>query len=417
MPKFDDEINFTEYVLLLWQRKWLIIISTVIVVIIASIYFLFSPKIWKTEMIIEPSKFLAETAGGGFNKVTTINPRQLAGQIKEASYDQLLARQLNIELGKFPRLRAEHLTNTDLVRVYVRIQDTERAKLALTSLFNHVKFIYDKKVDTELQGINTEISDKNNSIKSQELGFREKENQIKTLKSKVVRTKNEISLKESEIQSNEINKDRMKKEIESHKNRLKISEERINSISEEMNAVKERINDTEEQLKRVLAENKEENTAISLLLYSNEIQQNLRYFSVLSEKISNERLAQENLYLLILNNEKEIRQIDNNINQIKILKNTISTQIDDINTQIDMIEIDKEKIAGSIDAMNSQKTFLEEKKARFDYTQLIKEPTVLGSPVSISVKKGALIAAIASLLIFSLIAIFLENLKKIKSKN
>jgi hypothetical protein len=414
MPEFNDEINFTQYVLVLWKRKWLLIIPTALITILVGIYFLVSPTIWKINMIIQPSKFLAESAGGNFYKVNTINPSQLAGQIKESSYNQLLARQLNISLDDFPKFGAENLTNTDLVRVYVKMQETDKAKTILSALFEHLKFIYDKMINTEIQGIDSEISEKQNKIKEQELILQEMENKIKTHKSEIERTKDQILIKDQEILALEIEKDRIKKEIESFKNRLKISEERVMEISKEMTAVRERINETEEQLKIVLAEEKQENLSLSLLLYSNEIQQNLRYFNTLSANISNEKISQENIYVLILSNEKGIRQIDNQISQLKILKNSIKTEITDINTQIDMIRIQKEKTKSTIETIKSQITYLEEKKERYDYTQLIKNPTVLNRPASLGVKRGALLAGIISLLIFSVIAIFLENLKKLK---
>jgi hypothetical protein len=416
MPEFDDEISFTEYILVLWKRKWLLIIPTVIIVLITAIYSLVSPKIWRIESIIQPSKFLAQSAGGSFSKVTTVNPRQLAGQIEQSSYNQLLARQMNININEFPRLRAEHLDNTDLVLVSTNMSDTETAKSILIALYEHIKFVYDKKIDTELQGIDSEISEKENEIKEQELILREKENQIKNRKNNIQRTKDQILLKDAEIQSKEIEKDRIIKEIKSYKNRLKISEKRESDISEEMKTVRERINETEEQLKIALAEPKQENVAISLLLYSNEIQQNLQYINTLSEKLSIEKITRENLNILILGYERETRQIDNQINQIQILKNTIKTQIEDINTLIDMINIEKEKINSKIETIKSQITFLKEKKERYDYTELIKDPTALGIPVSLSVKKGVLIAGIASLFVFSFIAFFIENITRIKSK-
>jgi hypothetical protein len=52
----------------------------------------------------------------------------------------------------------------------------------------------------------------------------------------------------------------------------------------QINAKENEIKENDKQLQKALAEKKQGNDAVALLLYSNEVQQNLRYYNTLDEK-------------------------------------------------------------------------------------------------------------------------------------
>jgi len=446
MNEYEDEVNLMDYLNVIWKRKWLIIIPTFFLVVVVGIYSFLQPKVWEIDALIVPSKFLIQTERGQFNEVVVVNPKQIASQINEAAYNILIAAELNLDIRELPKLKAENPGDTKLVRVSTRENDVEKAKLILYSLFNHLKRDLDKKIEVETKGLDTKIASKENSIKQNEIGIKDnenqialkklqikdKENEIKTKENEIKKKNNNIQLKELDIQSREIEKDRIKKEIVSFQNKLKISEDRVKSIMDEMKAVKKRIDELDKQQRKALAEKKQGGDAISLLLYSNEVQQNLRYYNTLDEKLSTEKITQENLHLAIHDKGEQLRQIDNQILQINTQKDTIKTEIDDIMTQIVVIktEIEKikneiktvkneiEKIKNTINTQENEITLLEDKKARIDYTQLIKEPTSSLSPVSPRKKRNVSIAGILGLMIFTMLAFFLEYIEKqrIKSK-
>ena len=331
MDAYENEIELMDYLLVIWKRKWLIIIPTFFLAVAAGIVSFLIPPKWEIEAIIQPSKFFVQTEQGQFEEVVVVDPRQIAGQIKQESYDRIIAAELNLDLRKFPELKSENLRDTKLVRVSARENDIEKGKAILNSLFNHLKRELDRKIDVEIRSIDTEITTKENSIKDME-------NEIKTKENEIKRKNNEIKLKDLAIQSKEIEKDRIKQEIESGQNKLKISEERVGSIMEEMKSVKGRIDELDQQLNKVIAEKKEGAEAISLLLYSNEVQQNLRYYNTLDEKLSIEKVTHENLRLSIKENLEEIRQTDNQIRQTNTEKRIIMTKINTIMNEIEKIK-------------------------------------------------------------------------------
>jgi len=81
-----------------------------------------------------------------------------------------------------------------------------------------------------------------------------------------------------------------------------------------------------------------------------------------------------------------------------------------LNTEID-------KINNEIEDVKNEIGFLNERKGRIDYTQLIKEPTSSLDPVSPKKKLMLMIAGILSLMIFTTLAFFLEYLEKQRIKS
>ena len=470
MDETENEIELIDYLNILWKRKWLIIIPTFILVVAVGIWSFFLPKIYEVDAVLLPSKLFVQTDQGKFEENIIVDPKQISEQINEASYNHLIAAELNLKMKGFPKLKAENIKDTNLVRVSLREQDAEKAKSILLSLFNHLKTDLDIKTDVESKGVDTQIKSKRNMIKSKEVEIKDKENDIKlkkisiedrknAIKTKqnrikdkenVIKTKrnsiklkeNSIKLKNLNIESQEINKKKIEEEINTLKNKFKISEEREKSLEEEMKEVKKRINKIEEEQRNVLKKEKE--NALSILLYSNEIQNNLRYYNTLDEKLTNEKITQEDINLAIKERKESLKQIDNQIEQIRTLIDDIKTEadnietqiedveteIDDIRTQIDNVRNEIEKINNEIDSIKNSITvknneienvenqiiLLQERKARIDYAQLIKAPTSSLGPVSPNKRLNVILAGIVGLSIFTLLAFFLEYIERQKNE-
>ncbi|MFX0137363.1 MAG: hypothetical protein ACFFDN_27235, partial [Candidatus Hodarchaeota archaeon] len=110
--------------------------------------------------------------------------------------------------------------------------------------------------------------------------------------------------------------------------------------------------------------------SLAMLLYSNEILQSLTHLNTLNELLSRKRMEEEDIILEIENREEKIKQLEN--------------EIDNLN----------------------------ERKGRIDHTQLIKEPTSSLYPVSPKKELNILTAGIIGLVIFIILAFFLEYIKK-----
>jgi capsular polysaccharide biosynthesis protein len=262
-----------------------------------------------------------------------VDPKQIASQINQETYNNLISEELNLDIIEFPRIRAENLQETDLVRVFIREKDAQKAKLILNSLFNHLKKQLDVKVNIEMKGI------------------------------------------DSSIKSNNLEKSSLEEEIRIDKNKLSIIRQRKKEIETEMIDMRKRAAELEKEQRLALKkENRSESESLAMLLYSNEIQQSLRYLNTLNELLNSKKIEEENINLSIDNRKIKIKQIEN--------------QIENLN----------------------------ERRGRIDYSQLIKEPTSSISPVSPKMKLNVLIAGVLGLLIFTMLAFLIEYIETQKSK-
>jgi len=333
MNEHEDELALMDYLSVIWKRKWIIVIPTLfLVVAVGIVSFLLPPK-WEIDALIQPSKFLVQTEGGRFEEIVFVDPKQMVGQINEATYNNLIATELNLDIREFPKLKAENLRDTNLVRVSTKEKDAEKAKLILHSLFNHLKRQLDEKADIEIKGV------------------------------------------DSDVKSKEIEKLRIEGEIKGNKNKLNIVKQRKKDIEREMNDIRKRTEALEkEQQLSLKKENRSESESLAMLLYSNEIQQSLQYYSDLNELLSSKKIEEEDINLEIENKEEKTKQLEN--------------EIDNLN----------------------------ERKGRIDYAQLMKEPTSSLYPVSPKKKLNVLIAGILGLMAFTMLVFFLESLEKHKAK-
>ncbi|MCP2619693.1 Wzz/FepE/Etk N-terminal domain-containing protein [Candidatus Aminicenantes bacterium AC-334-K16] len=365
-----------DYIAVLWKRKWLIIIPTFLLIVAAGILSFLLPKKWEISAIIQPAKFLVQTEGGRFEEVLVASPVQIAGQINEEAFNQLIASELNIALNRFPEIKAQNLKNTNLVKISLTTPNIKEGQEILYSLFTHLKRDLDRKIDVEIQNLDTQKKELENKIKERNIAIKDKGNEIQTMK-------NEIKKKEEEIRAAQ--------------NKIRISEERVKNIITEMKKVKSRIEEISEHQKKALAQarKKGEGEAISLLLYSNEVQQNLRYYNILDEQLSDEKIIQEDLKYTIKRNELDISNMKT---EIKKLENDIS------------------KIKNEIETLKSQIILLEDEKNRIDYAQLIKDPTPSLYPVSPKKKLIVAIAGILGLMGFTFLAFFIDYIERNKSR-
>ena len=78
-----------------------------ILALVAGIVSFFIPPKWEVDAIIQPSKFFVQSEQGMFTEILVMDPKQLAGQINQGSYDRLIGAELNLDPRKFPKLMAE----------------------------------------------------------------------------------------------------------------------------------------------------------------------------------------------------------------------------------------------------------------------------------------------------------------------
>lgn len=332
MKESATDMELMHYLYILWKRKWLIIVGVIASMILAGGASFLLKRVYEIDAIIQPGKFFVENEAGNFVQVVIEEPQQIADMVNLKSYDALIASKLKLDISEIPELRAESIKDTLLTRIWIRSKDVELSKSILKTLVSLIQEGINEKIEIEIDNI------------------------------------------EADIDTNEIDKQSKIEKVEILKNKIKIIEQRKTDIVNEMASVKNKISELEkEQLKVLKRENRGEIESLGMLLYSNEIQESIRYYGSLNEKLTYERIREE-----------------------------------DVNS-------DLQDESASIDKLDTTIANLKEKKGRIDLTKIIKEPTRSLYPVFPRKKVIILIAGIFSLIIFTTFAFFLEYIKKYKA--
>lgn len=359
----DEEISVFDTLEILWKRKWFILIPTLVLAAAAGLLGFRKTPVWEVDAIIQPGFYLFSDNAGQYRETPVADPFRMAVQINQQSLNKLIASELKLDERRFPELLAENLKNTWFIRTWLRVTDIDRGTKIMTSLLQHLKGEFDRKLDMEVKRLETQISEQENLIKD----------------------------KRAAIVLLEIQKTKNLAQIASEEAKIKISEERFLNISVEMKSAKIRTDVLEEQLTKAIEAQQKGNDAISLglLLYSSQVQSNLQYYNLLDEKLNAEKVLQENSRLNVKSKTEDNKETDA---RIGILKN----EIDNIS--------------------NASKLILE-RKTHIRYAEVIKDPVASNRPVAPRKAMYILYGGLIGLAVFSLAALYLERRNQYRSRS
>ena len=267
----SQEMGFMDYLLILWKKKWLTIVPTVVSIIIVGIFGIISPSRWEVDAILMSSKILTQNDQGDLQYIMLVEPGEIAGLINKSTYNQRIAEKLDIDVRTLPRIRAENMVSTDIVRMYLNTENANLGRSILSTLYNLLKEELDAKAEIELNTLNSEIA------------------------------------------SREAEKEHLEKDVLSIDKKLIIVKKRINELQSEMKSIRDRIAKLAEVQDSNLRNNRSESETMGMLLYSNEIQQSLMYHNTLNEMLGKKQFEEENLRMDVEQNKTQIKIIENNI--------------------------------------------------------------------------------------------------------
>ena len=104
MEQYENEVELIEYLNVLWKRRGLIIVPTILLALVVGVVSFLIPPAWEVDAIIQPSKFFVQSEQGTFTEVLVMDPKQLAGQVNQGSYNRLISAELNLGPRKFLKL-------------------------------------------------------------------------------------------------------------------------------------------------------------------------------------------------------------------------------------------------------------------------------------------------------------------------
>jgi len=275
MNEYENKIELMNYLNVLWKRKWFIIIATFLFISAAVVISFLMPPKWEVDAIITPSKYFYRNVDGIWQVMPFASSSWIINTINQAAYNERIATELILDLKDFPKLKAEILKNTNQIRVSIKENNVEKAKLILNSLCVHLKNMYDQYADRK------------------------------------------IKIFDSQIKSKETEKSILKGKINAYKNKLSIIKKRKQEIEKEMNETRKKIEELKKE-REFIIKKKDMSQSESFLmhLYSNEIQHNSMNYSILNESLGKNKIEEEIINLEIEDKERLINQIENEISKL-----------------------------------------------------------------------------------------------------
>ena len=327
----EDTIELIDYLRVVWKWKWMIILVTLVCVISAGVISLKMPEIYSITAMIEPGTIGSNKDG---ELIYFDSPDNIKSKIEEGAYNRKIINALKLNPNKkgIPEFEADTPRGSRIIKIACEYESTE-IDLGIKAMNRLLK---------ELSGQYQEIVDlKKNDIEKQ------------------------IMLNRSEIE-------KINNKIRLLRGNIKINKEEEKFLAAELEKVRA---NTEVILKKrdALLDKKTSDYAISALLYSNTIQQNMIY----SNELNNQLI-------------------------------TVKKKKEDLKKEIDDLENDIEKINTEIERFNLQKGFVQNIKQ-------IQEPQVSIFPVKPKKRLNVMLAGIVGIFFSVFLAFFLEYLQKVKS--
>jgi uncharacterized protein involved in exopolysaccharide biosynthesis len=139
----DDEINLIDLFLIVWKRKWMIVVVTLLVTVIAAGGSLVLPEVYEVTAMLELAK---DTEG---NLVES--PQTIREIIEAGSFDKAIAKNLNMTLTEIPELKVRTPHDTDLVKISVESFEREHAVLVVGEVLSNITAHIQKKLDPKIK--------------------------------------------------------------------------------------------------------------------------------------------------------------------------------------------------------------------------------------------------------------------------
>jgi uncharacterized protein involved in exopolysaccharide biosynthesis len=321
-----DTIELIDYLRTIWKRKSLIIIGTMVCMVAAGTVSFILPLKYKVYTVQEIG-----TVNIGDEIVPIENPIDTKIKI-ERVYSYKVMEELKIPEEEFSELTIDNPKGTRIIEVSTESEDIDKSITVL------------KKINTFL------LDDHKKLIEEEKIILR---NAIQTLVLKIDTVKDE------------------------KKGLL----EKLTLLKENRKNVQEQIEEVDKRLEELLTEKKKLNLSanpdntLSILVFTNEIQENQRYYNRLQDKLKFD----------IAN-----REVD------------ISNVLDEKDEKLETLELKKQNL-----------------RARLEYlkeTTIIKEPSYLKNPAKPKKMQNVLIAGAIGLMMNLFLAFFIEYLEGVRKR-
>lgn len=269
-----EEIDLIDYIDVLWRWKKLIIIGTLSCMLIAGVASFQLSRVYLLRTIIEIGTI--EKYNG--KPVLIEDPLSLVAKINGGAYDEKIRQELNIKETNYPKIEVKNPKDTALIEINIKSTKRDRDQKILEIMDDLILKEHSDLIQIEKYNLS---------------------NKIKEIENKATLVNQEKEGLKNQLQLNKINKEQIKKQIED---------------------IASKISELEREKTKVDRKANPDNT-LSLLLFSNEIQENRRYYNQLHDRLNIDLEKEEE------NLKNQMNAKDSDLNALILQKDGLSAEL------------------------------------------------------------------------------------------
>jgi LPS O-antigen subunit length determinant protein (WzzB/FepE family) len=378
--RYDQGFDLVDILNMLWRQRWFIVVLTLVIVALVTIYVMIKPPLYRITAQIVPGITVIDNNG---NVIRNVSTDDIIAWFMEKAYADVFKR----DIKKLPIINAHAIHRTDSVRITYFHKDPIEGKTILNKVLNALiegeTNVFNRELNVRKNIINQKIIEENQAIEmlmvdQSRIQFVDKlkiDNEINNAKINIKMIENKLDI---------IRK--YKSDSNSTLNKSQDEIARVNRATEEVIALR----------KQLVLENSDK---VVLLMYSNIIQQNISLSNSLQQQVValkkeiNDLTDQEDSYL---------KQID-----------SFNAQIRDFSIDRDkLLELRSEKIKIEIEQRKSVIEFLKMKLKNLATIEINFPPSSSAKPVKPDKIKYVVLSLFAGLMM----AIFAVLLRRIRTQ-
>lgn len=392
----EDEIALMDYLLIIWKRRYLILIGTIICGLAAAVVNFSKPKEsikYRVDMTIEPGVKAIDSSG---NKVYIDSVKKVKAIIDSGILNSAISNRLKMFHGadlSSPLTFDVSITppNLNMVKISYRTTDIDSGKKTLNYLADALmKFNMEKR-----KWLQDEVENRI-QLKKEDLAYSKVE--VERIK---INHENEILLKKSNLTDLKFNE----KIILGNINDLNKGLERIETKAKYLNSYSNPLIRQEEILTK---ENDSQNFTLSTLLASNVTQQYLILENLYYQQINNFLFQKKYAILNLYSIQKQIEDVSKEIAEFEAGRDNVQI--------IPLRQPQLYAVQKQMKSITAEIKKLEKEKNNIQMIQILQPLTVTKLINKSKMSRNVILATVLGLFLSIFLAIFFNYLSSYKSR-
>lgn len=399
----SDEVQLIDLLLVLWKRKWLIIVGTLICVVTAGIVAFNMPKVYEVSTSMELGK-IEDRFSNQFGSRFIGESPVIFQKIKSASLKEKITQELSIPLEEiseedFLKISSESSEESLVITTKIETDKPEQGIKILEIINQSILKDHQKKIEEAKKEFLDKLTINQSKIK-------EIEEQIESLEKELSEriTLNQAKIKQIELQIQSLEKE-LSDKITINERWIEIKEEKLKTLEKQLLDIEKEIVALQEIRDRINKEGIEKTDVVGMVAYFNDFQVRLNSLYYTQSQIVDQIPSQIQSYNEnIVSFRARLINLDNLPLTIRSYEGEIAT-----------LQGRLEKLDGlplQVQSYKEQIATLEGKLEKIRETKVIDPPHSSYYPVKPQKKIILAVAGIAGLLIFVFLAFFFDYLEK-----